>query len=135
MLLLQVEGGKVDWGAHANDLGALIYDQIAFDDAIGVAIEFAEKHQDTLVVIITDHGNASPGLIKSKNVDSDFDNVQKFKYTNEWILNGIRKTDSPRQVIDRIQYAQGMILCKEEATYANGTSTRRRVSFFNFCFV
>lgn len=113
--VLQVEGGKVDWGAHANDLGALIYDQIAFDDAIAVAIEFAEKHQDTLVVITTDHGNASPALIKSKNVDACFDAVQKFKYTNEWILNGIRKTDSPQRVIDRIFEAQGITVTKEEA--------------------
>ena len=113
--VLQVEGGKVDWGAHANDLGALIYDQIAFDDAIAVAIEFAEKHQDTLVVITTDHGNASPALIKSKNVDACFDGVQKFKHTNEWILNGIRKTDSPQRVIDRIFEAQGITVTKEEA--------------------
>ena len=114
--VLQVEGGKVDWGAHANDLGALLYDQIAFDDAIGVAIEFAEKRNDTLVVITTDHGNASPGLIKSKNVDVSFDNVQKFRHTNEWILNGIRRTDTFQQVIERINFAQGINITKDEAT-------------------
>lgn len=114
--VLQVEGGKVDWGAHANDLGALIYDQIAFDDAIAVAIEFAEKNNDTLVVITTDHGNASPALIKSLKVDEKFDKVQKLKYTNEWVLNGIRKTDTPQQVIDRMFEAQGFAITKEEAT-------------------
>ncbi len=114
--VLQVEGGKVDWGAHANDLGALVYDQIAFDDAIAVAIEFAERNQDTLVIITTDHGNASPGLIKSKNVDACFDTVQNFKNTNEWILNGIRKTDTPQQVIDRIHEAQSMTITTDEAT-------------------
>jgi alkaline phosphatase len=36
--VLQVEGGKVDWAAHVNDVGALLYDQIAFDDAVGVAL-------------------------------------------------------------------------------------------------
>jgi alkaline phosphatase len=40
---LQVEGGKVDWAAHANDAPALIYDQVAFDEAVKVAIDFAEK--------------------------------------------------------------------------------------------
>jgi alkaline phosphatase len=113
--VLQVEGGKVDWGAHTNDLGALVYDQIAFDDAIAVAIEFAEKDQNTLVIITTDHGNSSPTLIKSKNVDACFDTVQKFKYTNEWILNGINKTDTPQMVIDRIHEAQGMTITNEEA--------------------
>jgi len=114
--VLQIEGGKVDWGAHANDLGALIYDQIAFDDAIAVAIEFAENNHDTLVVITTDHGNASPALIKSLKVDEKFDKVQKFKYTNEWVLNGIRKTDTAQQVIDRMFEAQGYAITKEEAT-------------------
>ena len=114
--VLQVEGGKVDWGAHANDVGALLYDQIAFDDAIAVAIEFAEKNRDTLVVITTDHGNASPGLIKSKNVDANFDKLQKFKQTNEWVLFGIRKTDTAQQVIDRLYEAQGIAITSEEAT-------------------
>lgn len=114
--VLQVEGGKVDWGAHGNDVGALLYDQIAFDDAIAVAIEFAEKNRDTLVVITTDHGNASPGLIKSKNTDACFDRLQKFKHTNEWVLNGVRKTDTPQQFIDRLYEAQGYAITKDEAT-------------------
>lgn len=114
--VLQVEGGKVDWAAHANDLGALVYDQIAFDEAVGVAIAFAEKNEDTLVIITTDHGNASPGLIKSNKVDESFDKVQKFKYTNEWVLNRIRKTDTPQQVIDRLFEAQGYAITREEAT-------------------
>ncbi len=41
---------------------ALLYDQIAFDDAIGAAVAFADQHPDTLVIITTDHGNANPGL-------------------------------------------------------------------------
>ncbi len=114
--VLQVEGGKVDWAAHANDLAALVYDQIAFDDAVGVAIAFAEKNEDTLVIITTDHGNSSPGLIKSSKVDESFDKVQKFKYTNEWVLNGIRKTDTPQQIIDRLYEAQGTAITKEEAS-------------------
>jgi alkaline phosphatase len=114
--VLQIEGGKVDWAAHANDLGALLYDQIAFDDAIAEVIEFAEKEKNTLVIITTDHGNASPGLIKSKNVDACFDTAQKFRYTNEWILNGIHKTDTPQQVIDRIREAQGIAITIDEAT-------------------
>lgn len=32
--VLQVEGGKVDWAAHANDVAALIHDQLAFEEAV-----------------------------------------------------------------------------------------------------
>src|SRR5690606_18220003 len=31
--VLQVESGKVDWAAHANDVGGLIHEQLAFDEA------------------------------------------------------------------------------------------------------
>ena len=113
--VLQIEGGKVDWGAHANDVGALLYDQIAFDEAVGVALAFAEKRDDTLVVITTDHGNANPGLIKSKNVDAKFDLIQGFKYTNEWVLNNISKNDSISRLIEQINFAQGYTISNDEA--------------------
>jgi len=41
--VLQVEAGRVDWAAHANDIGGLLYDQVAFDEALQVAIDFTEK--------------------------------------------------------------------------------------------
>lgn len=113
--VLQVEGGKVDWAAHANDIGALLYDQIAFDEAVGVAIAFAEKRDDTLIIITTDHGNANPGLISSKNVNEKFDLIQHFTHTNEWILKSVRKNDSPSHLIELIRTAQGYSITKDEA--------------------
>ncbi len=60
--LLMIEGGRVDHAAHANDAAAILWDQLAFDDAIGRARAFAEARGDTLLVITTDHGNSNPGL-------------------------------------------------------------------------
>lgn len=60
--LLQVEGARIDHASHANDAAALIREQLAFDAAVGVALEFARRQGDTLVVLCTDHGNANPGL-------------------------------------------------------------------------
>jgi len=105
--VLQVEAGKVDWAAHANDIGGLIYDQVAHDEALKVAIDFAKEDGNTLVIITTDHGNANPGLIYGSEVNSNFDSLNNFKHTNEWILNGIGKETSVSQVKDRIEYATG----------------------------
>lgn len=110
--VLQIEGGKVDWAAHSNDIGGLLYDQIAFDEALKVAIDFAKKDNDTLVIFTTDHGNANPGLFGS---DKNFDRVQTFRNTNDWILRGITHTFKPAQVIERIEAAQGYAIKKEEA--------------------
>lgn len=113
--VLQIEGGKVDWAAHANDAGALIYDQIAFDNAIKVAIDFAAKDGDTMVIITTDHGNSNPGLFYGDKANQQFDLIQHYKYTNEWILNGVNKSFTPAQLIERVEAAQGIVFTREEA--------------------
>ena len=105
--VLQVEAGKVDWGAHANDIAAVLYDQLAFDEAVKVAIDFAEKDQETLVIITTDHGNANPGIIYGKEADKNFDSIQKYTQTNEWILNQIKPTYTVAQVREIIDAANG----------------------------
>jgi alkaline phosphatase len=114
--VLQVESGKVDWAAHANDTPALLGEQVAFDDAIKVAIDFAEKDGNTLVIITTDHGNANPGLFYGSKANDNFDSIQQFKHTNDWILNGIDKNFSVKQVIERVEHAQGIVLKNEQAS-------------------
>lgn len=113
--VLQVEAGKVDWAAHGNDITGLIYDQVAHDEAVKVAIDFAEKDKNTLVIITTDHGNANPGIIYGRDADSNFDSIQKYKQTNEWILNGIGKETTASQVIERIEYANKTVFREDEA--------------------
>jgi len=113
--VLQVEGGKVDWAAHANDIAGLIYDQVAFDEAVQAAMDFAEKDGETLVIITTDHGNANPGVIYGKYANEQFDSIQNYKHTNEWILNGIGKESSVASVKERVEYANGFALTEEEA--------------------
>lgn len=113
--VLQIEGGKVDWAAHANDTSALLYDQLAFDEAVQVAIDFADRDKNTLVVITTDHGNANPGLVKTKNVDDKFKTLHNARQSNDWILHGIKRKQSVSSVIERIEYAQGITISKDEA--------------------
>jgi alkaline phosphatase len=113
--VLQVEGGKVDWGAHANDVGALLYDQLAFDDAVNVVLAFAEQDKNTLVVLTTDHGNANPGLFSGGGTNRNFDRIQQFRHTNNWILNGITKDFTASQVIERVEAAQGIVFKPDEA--------------------
>ena len=54
---LMVEGSKVDWAAHANSPAGLISEIKSFDDAVGIALNFAKSNKDTLVIISSDHGN------------------------------------------------------------------------------
>ncbi|MEX2589873.1 MAG: alkaline phosphatase [Chitinophagales bacterium] len=114
--VMQVEGGKVDWAAHGNDVGGLIFDQIAFDDAVKVALDFAEKDKETLVIITTDHGNANPGLYYGSKANDNFDNIQNFKHSNEWILVQNDAPANAAQLIERIEFAHGYAIGKDAAS-------------------
>ncbi|HOS57446.1 MAG TPA: alkaline phosphatase [Bacteroidales bacterium] len=59
---LMVEGSKIDWAAHNNDTKTIIYEFLAFDEAVEVAINFAKNDKQTLVVILPDHGNSGIAL-------------------------------------------------------------------------
>ena len=113
--VLQIESGKVDWAAHANDLGGLLYEQIQFDEAIKTVMDFAEKDKETLVIITTDHGNANPGIIYGRYANDNFDSVQKYTKTNEWILNSFSDESSVKNIIETIEYANGNTLSDEDA--------------------
>lgn len=60
--ILQVEGGRVDHACHNCDAVTAMHEQIAFDEAIDVCLDFQRRVPDTLLVITTDHGNANLGL-------------------------------------------------------------------------
>lgn len=90
--IMQVEGGRVDHGAHMCDAVAALYDQVAFDEAIDVCLDFQKRHPDTLIVITTDHPTGNPGLsgIGSNYGFSSalFTNVQRVKKSFSEILKG-----------------------------------------------
>ncbi|HIC8645602.1 TPA: alkaline phosphatase [Elizabethkingia meningoseptica] len=115
--VLQIEGGKVDWAAHANDVAGLIHDQLAFDEAVKVAIDFAEKDKNTLVIITTDHGNANPGTIYGADATKNFNSIANYKYTNEYILNAIHADFNLQQIKDWIYETNKIRLPDDDAKY------------------
>ncbi|QAA81732.1 alkaline phosphatase [Aequorivita sp. H23M31] len=52
---LMVEGSQIDWGGHSNDADYLIEELLDFDKTIGVALDFAKKNGETLVIVTADH--------------------------------------------------------------------------------
>ncbi|MBU1172961.1 MAG: alkaline phosphatase [Proteobacteria bacterium] len=89
---LMVEGGKIDWACHANDAVASIGDTLDFDNAIGSAIEFYNKHpRETLIVVTGDHetggmtiGHATTGY--SAHYDVLLGQMNSYTYfaQNQW---------------------------------------------------
>lgn len=60
---LLVEGSQIDWAAHANAADTLIDETLDFDEAIGIALDFAQKNGNTLVVVTADHETGGVTLV------------------------------------------------------------------------
>lgn len=60
---MMVEGGRIDYAAHANDPAGVIHDVLALDKAIERAYDFYKKHpEETLIVVVGDHETGGFGL-------------------------------------------------------------------------
>jgi alkaline phosphatase len=64
---LQVEGASIDKRDHAANPCQQIGETIAFDRAIGVALDYQRTHRDTLVVLTADHGHTSQIVAEDAN--------------------------------------------------------------------
>ena len=107
--ILQIEGGRVDHAAHGNDAAALVRDQMAFDEAVGVALEFARSRAngragelgDTLVVVTTDHANANPGMtVYGKAGEAGLRRLLAAQHSFEWILQRLGGLRDPAEMAD-----------------------------------
>lgn len=88
--LLQVEGARIDHAAHLNDIGALLGDQLAFDDAVAAVLAMTASRDDILVVVTSDHGNSNPGLCGMgdgyRESTQRFERITRFKASHERIF-------------------------------------------------
>lgn len=129
--ILQIEGGRVDHAAHGNCPSGLIYDQIAFDDAAKVVMDYTEGRDDTLVILTTDHGNANPGLggfgSGYRESPKMLETIKNYKHSFEWIHEQLNYTYSNpslgeeitvNRVRDLIEYASSTKITEEEAIMA-----------------
>ncbi len=59
---LMVEGGKIDWAAHDNDIARTVGETVEFDRAVEVGWDWARGRCDTLIVVTADHETGGLGL-------------------------------------------------------------------------
>jgi alkaline phosphatase len=77
---LMVEGSQIDWGGHANSTPYIVQELLDLDIAIGLALEFAAKNGETLVIVTADHetggmtingGNIETGSVSAHYTTKD----------------------------------------------------------------
>ena len=62
-----VEGGQVDYVEHGNDVASVLREMLELDQAIGVAMAFAEANPDTLLVVTADHDTGGLAIAYSSH--------------------------------------------------------------------
>lgn len=117
--LLQIEGAKIDHGGHANDLAAVVFDQIAFEEAVKVAVDFAQKDGETLVVITADHATGGSALngagLEYADSTAGLMTLAGMKSTYAPLLSKLSKAPSAADVQDVVNANLGIKFKDEEA--------------------
>ena len=68
--VLMVEGSQIDLRAHDNDAEGVLTEMRDFDRAVAAAMDFADRHPGTLVVVTADH---ETGGLSIPSTDVDFE--------------------------------------------------------------
>ena len=99
--VLMVEGSQVDFAAHAKDPVGIVTEFLAFDRAVGVAMDFAKKDGNTTVVVLPDHGTAGVTLGKSgyskgyrKGLEPAYGGMAGFKASADKLTELLRECDT-----------------------------------------
>lgn len=117
--ILQIEGARIDHAAHGNDLAGALYDQMAFEEAVAAALEFAENDGETLLIVTSDHANSNPGILGagSEYFDSTagLETLTGMTKSYERTLPGlVLAKDNPAKIKETVEAALGIAMDDDE---------------------
>jgi alkaline phosphatase len=125
---IMIEGSQVDWAGHNNDPIWMITDFLAFDEAVKVACDFADKNGQTLVIAFPDHncGGMDIGRYKTPYTElkkADLLDVLKgMKVTASSVVSEMKEDYSVNNVITKVKELWGVTLTENDvadiASYA-----------------
>ncbi|HVI48388.1 MAG TPA: alkaline phosphatase [Chitinophaga sp.] len=114
---LMIEGSRIDHGGHMNDLDYLVREMLDFDEAVGEALEFADKDKQTTVIVTADHetgglalmdGNIANGSLRGHFATNDHTGipVMVFAYgPNSQLFRGVYENN---EIFRKILKAYGL---------------------------
>ena len=91
---MMVEGGKIDWAAHAQDGATVVKETIDFDQCVRLAYDFYKKHpNETLILVTADHETGGLGLGNS-DMNLNIDLLQYQRCSQEALTIAMREMKS-----------------------------------------
>jgi alkaline phosphatase len=90
---LSVEAARIDHASHANDTVGMLHDQLAFEDAVRVALEYQAANPDTLVIVTADHDCGGISLGRDNIFSVNVSHLEQYTCSIEYTLGQIE--DNP----------------------------------------
>ncbi|MEZ7893026.1 MAG: alkaline phosphatase [Candidatus Wallbacteria bacterium] len=133
-----IEGGRIDHASHRNDTAAMIHEVLAFDKAIGAALNFAKNNPDTLIIVTSDHETGGFAMIgngktNKEYIGMDFEAVSKVTASFESILKKIKKNPTPENVKAIVKKYMSIELTDEEANIV-ATDSIKKMDPYNYTY-
>jgi alkaline phosphatase len=125
-----IEGGRIDHAAHVNDAPATIRDTLAFDDAVGVAMDFVKKNPATLLIVTADHETGGMALIghskESKAyVGMDLPAIDKATVSFQRMAEQWGDKPTAERIKEVVKQSMAITLTDEEAATVAEDSVRK----------
>ncbi|MBN1932264.1 MAG: alkaline phosphatase [Desulfobacterales bacterium] len=120
---LHVEGSQVDWAGHANDPIYMVTDFLAFDEAVKIACDFADRDGHTLVLAFPDHNTGGMkighyytpmGYTKTK-IEDLVDPLKGMKITSAGLVKMMEGDDSAANIQLKISKFWSLDITEEQA--------------------
>ena len=113
---IMIEGSQIDWGGHEKNTPYIVTEVLDFNKAIGEALAFAAKNEETLVIVTADHetggfaihgGNIEKGQIKGEFTLGDHTAVMVPVFAfgpGAQLFNGFYdNTDIPKKIMSLLE--------------------------------
>jgi alkaline phosphatase len=125
-----IEGGRIDHAAHRNDAAATIRDTLAFDEAVGVALDFQRLNPDTLLIVTADHETGGMAVIghskdSKEYVGIDLSAIQKAQTSMELIVEELGKNPTPEKIREAVKRHLAIEITGDEAKVVADDTIRK----------
>jgi alkaline phosphatase len=86
---LSVEAARIDHASHGNDTVGMLHDQLAFEDAVRVALEYQAANPDTLVIVTADHDCGGISLGRDNIFSVNVSHLEQYTCSIEYALGQV----------------------------------------------
>ncbi len=81
--VLMVEGGRIDHAEHENDIVDALGEFMAFDAAVGYALDYQERNSDVTVIVTADHDCGGPAITALKGEYAGYPDIDQYHTLEE----------------------------------------------------